>query len=115
MDPGGDDSRGAVASYFRGVIMDEDTDSLPGCPFCGAIPEAYDGDHRVKHLRGCFLYDGAEYQWLVGRKWTSWKCRVEGQRTSETRETSREDASMKDKGYEALFKHLTRKKRRVSR
>jgi hypothetical protein len=39
---------------------------LLACPFCGAVPEFYNGNYRVKHTTLCYLYDGQEYHWIVG-------------------------------------------------
>jgi len=61
--------------------MDNDTNTgtaatstgLLTCPFCGAVPEFYDGNYRVRHTTQCYLYDGTEYHWIVGvREAVAW-------------------------------------------
>lgn len=42
------------------------SDALLECPFCGAVPEFYDGLYRVRHTTRCYLYDGQEYHWILG-------------------------------------------------
>ncbi len=44
------------------------------CPFCGVMPEPYDGDYCVPHAKDCFL-NGVAASWLVSaadrRKWNT--------------------------------------------
>ena len=42
------------------------SNALLECPFCGAVPEFYNGLYRVRHTTRCYLYDGQEYHWIVG-------------------------------------------------
>ncbi len=42
------------------------SNALLECPFCGAVPEFYNGLYRVRHTTRCYLYDGQEYRWILG-------------------------------------------------
>ena len=56
------------------------------CPFCGSMPQFYDGEYHVRHDTHCYLYDHNEYQWIIGRdgisKWNARKPNVTGQGTA---------------------------------
>jgi len=47
------------------------------CPFCGATPQAFDGDFELLHRKGCFLED-VESRWLIGdsHKLEAWNRRA---------------------------------------
>lgn len=53
--------------------------NLTACPFCGVIPECYDGDYKVQHDPACYMAGNKEVEWLCSRTEVSkWETRAPG-------------------------------------
>ena len=64
---------GACLSTTCGVV----SEGLLACPFCGVVPEPFDGDYVIYHKAKCFLKTGSGNQYIVGqRAHTAWNTRV---------------------------------------